>query len=257
MGRLEKIVGNGGKGLLSGLAVAVDPIGYVISSADRVLSGVGLCDKNALPVAYNEIYQKIYKEPDKNIDSFNDYASRLVGNVLGVGAGVGAIVAASAVSPILGLAVPAIAGLYSLIKGGGKWIYGLVKGEEVNNNSDNGDGRKRAKGITIRTDGKKSHETASFTNGFNYGYHLNTHWGMDIFHELESDLTGRGYRTSHIKSSINDSARNVRRNFASVAGSAIGGLWGLFCSVATLGILPLYKSFRDMSRNFDEVSEEK
>lgn len=211
MGALENIV----RGAGIGFALALDPIGSTLSSADYSLTGIGPSDKkNALPTASNLAYSGIYSNPEKKLADKGEYALRLLGSGIGAIGGLAMYVAA----PVTLLA-PKILGIYSGIATGVKYIQNFTKGEN----------------------GKK----ASFGEGFKLGYEQYSSF-LGIGHDVESYLSGRGQRNSHIKSPIQESAKKTKRNFASVGGNICGKITGLLLSGITLGIVPIYKTLRDI-----------
>lgn len=227
---LENIVKNTGKGFLTGLANTVDIVGYTLSNIDYWLTGSGYAGKRALPTFTNQVYQKIYPNPDENLEFSNAYVPRFIGNTIGIAAGFTGISALyAAAGPLVALAAPAILGTYSLIGTAGEYIYSLFGGEKINN----------------------QYEKARFSTGLKLGYHETSHLNlMRWFHSLEKELTGRNLGDSHVKSSIKDNAGLMRRNIGALAGYTIGALAGFMVYSFSLGLVPLYKTSRDIFKNF-------
>jgi len=216
MENLESIVGNFGKGLTTGVTQVVDPIGTLISKLDYTFTGIGYSDENASPTFHNDVYRTVYN-PEEKISFNRGYLPRALGKLTGaglVGAGAYALVAS------IGVAAP-----WLLVPSA---IYYVI--------------RRLSKPIN------KNREKASFCDGFKYGWQSGSNF-LDLGHELESGLTGRGKENSRIYSSIRESAKPMRRNFSSIAGSFVGKLTGLFASRLTLYILPTYKCVRDLVKN--------
>lgn len=232
---LVGILANTGRGFVTGLADMADPIGYVIGKADYFVSGAGPAERErALPTFSNFMRQAMYKEPDKDVGFRDGYVPRVVGNFLGFAAGLYGYAALYAYGgPVLALAIPAILGIYGA--GGAILRYGveLIEGER----------RGSSRHYTF--------EKAGILDGFKLGYHELTHLTlMKDIHSLEGDLSGRGLGTSHVYSSISTAAKPMRRNFGAVAGFVGGVVVGAAVNVLTLGIVPLYKTARDIYMNF-------
>lgn len=218
---LDKILENTGKGLASGLIKIMDPIGELISNLDRNTSGVGYSDENALLTAHNLTYKSIYS-PNEKVDFFSGYMPRFIGEVAGIYTGAYTLAAAACVvNPLLVLAVPLGFGALGMVGGGIKYLREMIYGEK---------GQKKSK--------------ATFKEGFKFGYENSTSF-LNFFHELEANLTGRGFRSSHIKGPINSSSKEIRRNFSSMLGNILGKITGTTISYLSLGIVPIYKGIRD------------
>lgn len=86
---------------------------------------------------------------------------------------------------------------------------------------------------------------ATFSQGFKSGWAAYTQGPLAYLHQLENSLTGRGLRNSHINSAYRDAYQPMRRNLRASIGHVVGGVIGTLASIATLGILPIYKSVRD------------
>ena len=226
---LEDIFKNLGKGFATGITKTVDPFGSSISYLDKNFTGVGYSSNRAPDTFHNVVYKKVYDD-SKDLKAGKDYLPRGLGALGGLGVGTGIYAWLYLTSgPLFALAAPIVAGTYGLVQTIKKYAKDLSKGEEIK---------------------KGNFRKASFKEGFNYGWERWTHLYMDLAHDIEGGLSGRGYNNSKIKSSIKDSSKKARRNIKSVAGSFLGGIVGTVVSVLTLGIFPAYKSVRDTVKNF-------
>jgi hypothetical protein len=224
------------KGMGVGAMSVLDPISSaLIHPIDLGLTGVGLSDKRAIPTVYANTYKAVYPKPDEKL-SAGTYATRFGGQLIGgVGTGLGLYAVGAAISPILALAAPVALGIYGIVRAVGQYAHDYFKGEKI--------------------DGK--HQKASFLDGLRFGYHRGSYTlplgrfsfsPMELHHNYEASLTGRGYGNSHIDSRIRQSAAPMRRNFAAAAGNIVGQVGGALVSVLSLGIVPLYKTLRDWGR---------
>jgi hypothetical protein len=224
MGNLEKVAGNLGKGMCTGLTAVLDPVGACLSTLDYNLTGIGYSDERAPETINNKIYKAVYNKPEDKVVFGTGYVPRYVGNVLGGGlAALGIYGLYKSFGWIAAATIPFFTGIYSAFSSIKKYVSDFSKGEKINNN----------------------YEKANFYDGFKYGWHSGTHLFIDDFHAIETSLTGRGVNQSKLVSSMKDSSMAMRRNFSSVAGRVLGGITGGIASLLTLGILPLYKSIRD------------
>ncbi|HPD82013.1 MAG TPA: hypothetical protein PK357_02840 [Candidatus Pacearchaeota archaeon] len=224
MGNLEKIAGNLGKGMCTGLTRVLDPVGTFCSEIDYSLTGVGYSNDRALGTIHNEVYKTVYDKPEEKVDFGTGYVPRYFGNALGGGlAALGIYGLYKSFGWVAAATIPFFTGLYSTFNSIKKYVSDFKHGEKIDNN----------------------YEKASFYDGFNYGWHSGTHLFIDNFHVFETALTGRSVNQSRLVSSMKDSSINMKRNFSAVAGKVLGGVTGGFVSLLTLGILPLYKSIRD------------
>lgn len=231
MGNLEEVVKNFGRGASTGVAKVVDPLGTVISYADKWYTGSGFSSPRAPETVHNWIYGKAYTNPEKNVDMATGYIPRGAGRLIGGGlAAIGTYALYKAGGFLAAAFVPAVTGIYSVVNTIKKYVHDFNLGEQA---------------------GKDTYEKGSFSDGFRFGWHKGTHLYMPLIHDFEGDLTGRGIDDSHVESSIKGSSTAARRNFSSIAGTFVGGLVGAAASIATLGILPLYKSIRDTVNVFD------
>ncbi|MBT4376598.1 hypothetical protein HOD29_04455 [archaeon] len=230
MGNLEKILGNVGKGFVTGLVKPLDPVGTAFSGGDKYNTGVGYSDKKrALKTIHNHAYQAVYNKPEEKLSFGKDYVPRIGGKVLGAGAGVAGLFGLYVVGgPLAALAIPVVTGIYSGINSIGKYVQDIFskKGEKI------GD----------------TYEKASFKDGFNFGWEKSSHLYMNGIYDLEGEFSGRGFANSRLETSIKKVADKPRRNFTSLLGNLVGNIVGVTASVLTLGILPLYKSIRDTTK---------
>jgi len=221
---LEAILKEAGKGFSAGAVKIADPAGYFYSIADRLNTGVGYSSSRSIPTVHNLASEVIYSDPDQEVDFVEQALPRAGGTLLGMGATAALFYGIYNVGGPVALAtIPAVAGLWSTGAAFYNYIYDSIHGEKI------GD----------------YHEKASFYDGFKYGWHLSTHLYMPLIHEFESEVTGRGLYNSYVESSIKGAATGMRRNFRALAGSFIGSLVGGFVDIASLGIVPMYKSIRD------------
>lgn len=236
MANLESVIqgiGKGalnlGRGFLVGAANAIDPVGNLISGVDYQMTGVGPSDPRALRTIHNAVAGAVYN-PEEEVKIASGYIPRAVGTVAGVGAvGFGLYSLYSAFGFAAAAAIPFVAGIYSSYVSLRDYIRDFRKGEKIG--------------------GKQ--EKAKFYDGFKLGWHFNTHLYMNLLHGIESGYTGRSMYRSRLASSIKESSKYTRRNFASVAGNIVGSLAGGIVSVITLGIFPLYQSVRDSVRTVE------
>jgi len=145
---------------------------------------------------------------------------------------------------------PVVTGIYGLFKTAKKYAHDLFDGERMDSK---GQAFQTTQNIKINEKGKEIKyvtEKASFEEGFSYGWENGTHLYMPAVHDVEGFFTGRGLNDSRVESSIKDDSVKVRRNGHSVLGTMLGIVTGTATSILTLGILPLYKSIRDTSKNF-------
>ena len=213
---LEKFVVNTGKGLAAGAMTFIDPMGAFIAGVDYAGAGIGPADKvRGNDTLYNSLYKAIYSnDMDEKHELSTGYLPRLIGTFGGAAAtyGLGALLW-TAVNPWAAVVVPIATGLYSLARGAYRYAKDFVDGEEI--------------------DGKR--EKGSFLDGAKFGWHELTSFLASDFQPYEGTLTGRGYDNSHIRgSSATWAAKGARRNFASMAGTFVGGLGGVIADVATL-----------------------
>lgn len=230
---LEKAVTNLAKGGVHGLASVTDPIGFLVASADYDLAGIGPADKKrGNDTFYNSVAKTMYKDYEESMELSDGYLPRLVGNVGGMGAGLGiGYYLWTAVNPVAALAVPAILGGYSLVKAIGRYAKEFREGEKSSENE---------------------WEKGSFLDGLKHGWHVGSSYLANTGQPIESFLTGRGFDNSHISgSTATHSAKGVRRNFASMAGSTVGIFLGALVNEATLGIQGIYKTVRDVIRTVE------
>jgi len=228
---LEGILGNFGKGTVTGVVRALDPVGSVLSEVDRWATGAGYSSGRAPRTLHNLVYQGIYNDPEEKVELANGYVPRAIGNVVGFGTvGLGIYGLYSYFGPIAAFAVPVATGIYSLFKTVARYVHDFVRGEKV---------------------GEKQYEKASFYDGFRYGWHKSTHFVLPYIHQIEGNLTGRGFDNSVIESTIKGSSSSVRRNFESFAGQLFGSVVGSVASIASFFILPIYKSIRDVANTFE------
>ena len=235
MGNLEKILKNTGKGLVTGGATIIDPVGALIADADYHLNGIGPADSQRNSnTLYNNIYEKIYSDFNESQELSSGYLPRGVGNILGKVGLVGLGYALwTCVNPFAALALPIATGVYSLFKAGSK---NSVKGEKINN----------------------TYQKGSFFNGFRFGWHTRTSFLAETLQPIEATLTGRGYDSSKIRGSMATHAANgARRNLRSMLGSFLGKITGDVANIVTLGILPVYKTIRDSVNSFRGVEPSK
>jgi hypothetical protein len=230
---LENIIKNTGKGTLTGFSNIVDPFGYLVSDIDYWISGAGHSQRNkALPTFNNFMYQLAYKSPNEKNNFSDGYVPRFAGNIVGAFTGYMSLYTAYFFyGATAAIAAPVILGLYGV--GGSIIRYGceIIDGEKI---------------------GKDKFEEASIYQGFKLGYHETTHFPlMHILHNFEGDISGRSLGKNRIKSSIKNSAGNMRRNFRALLGYTGGLVIGSSISILTLGILPLYKTVRDIVYNLD------
>ncbi|MBR9703873.1 hypothetical protein GOV12_00540 [Candidatus Pacearchaeota archaeon] len=231
---LVDILKNTGRGAVTGLADIIDPVGEFLSDVDYVISGVGPSEKDrAIPTFNNLIYQEVYKKPDEDVKIGSGYIPRGLGYIAGTGAGgFGLYSLYAAFGLSTALALPAALGLYSMGSFLFKYLGELTDGERV---------------------GEDKYEKAKISDGFKNGYEQFTHLSlMSLLHSTESDLTGRGLNNSHLKSSMVPAAKPMRRNIGAVLGYLGGNVVGLGASVLTLGILPIYKTCRDICKSVKE-----
>ena len=108
---LESVLKETGKGLLAGLATALDPVGTAISGVDYFYTGVGPSNRErAVNTFRNEVYQVVY-EKDNDMNFKKDYVPRAVGTATGVVAGISGIVALSYfINPLVALTMPVVFG---------------------------------------------------------------------------------------------------------------------------------------------------
>jgi len=235
---LEQIL----RGAGSGAAATMDPIGTFINGLDYVISGAGIATNRSIPTVSSKAHRELFSDYKSALPFWKGYVARFGGQILGglaatiplYGAGtIGAVAAYSVgASAALGfalgaLAIPVGTACYGIYQGVKKYFSSFVNGESIN-------GRR---------------EKGSFKDGFRYGWHRGSYLNLFNFHyDLESSLTGRGIDSSHIASKMTASAGAMRRNGAAIAGSVCGRVVGVAASVASLGIVPLYKSIRDWIR---------
>ena len=225
---LEKIVKNFGKGSTTGLAKAVDPLGYILSSTDRWHTGAGYSSSRSPKTLHNKVYQSVYGEDlqGEQLDLAQEYVPRGVGNVAGIGVGaLGLYGLYSYLGPVAALAIPVVTGVYDLAKFVARYVHDFTRGERVY---------------------EDTYEKSSFYEGLRLGWHKTTYFGLPLLHELEGEVSGRGFNESKIESYIKESSTATRRNFASIAGSIVGGALGAIASLGTLFILPVYKTIREV-----------
>lgn len=98
-------------GCLSGMAPVIDPLGYISSLFYRQISGVEFKDKNSMGTVFNNIYRSVYKNKSEA-----PYIPKSLGTITGIGIAAGSLIGLSLINPLLGLALPAITGLYSIYK---------------------------------------------------------------------------------------------------------------------------------------------
>jgi len=230
MANLESAVRNLGRGFITGLAGAVDPVGLTLKNFDTLTTGYGPAEAEAPDTVPNLAYKLAYKDLDRRVPFGKGYASRLMGKVVGAAGGLAGLTGLYLVGgPVAAVAAPAILGIYSLgttIKDYVKGFFGKVP-----------EGERKAK----------------FSDGFKYGWHVNTHSYLRTLHQIEYGLTGRGINQSGINSSMKSSADKMRyRNFTGVAGRFVGGIFGLAASILSLGLIPIYKSVRDTVKTVEE-----
>lgn len=231
MGSLEIVVGNFEKGAVTGIAGVVDPFGRIISVSDKWLTGAGYSSPRAPKTLHNAVYREVYEKPDEPVDFATGSVPRGVGNLVGGGlAAVGFYALYKTGGWIAAATIPAITGIYSGVQAVKKYIHDFIHGEKAEENI---------------------FEKGSFSDGFRFGWHAGTHFYMSALHDLEGNLTGRGLENSHVESSIKGSSTAARRNFSQMAGNVVGGFVGALASIASLGILPLYKSIRDTINTLD------
>jgi len=99
------------RGFLTGLAPIVDPFGYISSLVYRQKTETEFENKNSLGTVFNKIYSRVYSNNPKT-----PYVPKILGNFAGLGVATGAVVGLSFINPLLGLAIPALTGFYSLYK---------------------------------------------------------------------------------------------------------------------------------------------
>jgi len=232
MGKLEDTLLNSGKGFASGLTAMADPVGATIAGVDYGFAGIGPADKaRNNDTFYNHIHERLYSDHASSQDLKTSYVPRAVGNILGsVGGAAIGYALWTGVSPVAALAVPALTGLYGLVRGGIKYAKNFLEGEKVGENFEKG----------------------SFFDGFKFGWHAQTSYLASVMQPWESLLSGRGYDTSKVEGSTSThAAKGARRNFSSMAGSFFGRVVGEAVNVATLLITPLYKTVRDGIRSVE------
>lgn len=98
-------------GCLSGMAPVIDPLGYISSLFYRQFTGVEFKDKNSMGTVFNKIYGGVYKNKSET-----PYIPKALGTLSGLGIATGALVGLSFINPLLGLAIPALTGFYSIYK---------------------------------------------------------------------------------------------------------------------------------------------
>ena len=238
---LEDYVNEFGKGIATGFTKLADPVGWGLSYSDKSFRGAGYSNELAVDTIHNQVYKSMYKTPDENVDA-SSYTLRTFGNLLGLGAG------AFALSTLV---IPALSGIYSLIKTGKKYSHDLFRGEKERDPTNPASviktfDRLDAQGNRI---GTYETESATFDEGFNFGWEQYTNF-FPIVQDIESGLTGRGYNNSHFDSQIQETSKKARRNGKSVLGNLVGCVVGFTASILSLGILPVYKSIKDGERNF-------
>ncbi len=272
---LEKILGNFGKGLTAGVIKIADPVGTGLSYSDKWAIGAGYSSERSVETFHNHLYKLTHYNPEEELNGKEDYVPRIAGAVSGIGLGVLGLYGLYAINPALGFAIPVITGLYGMLNYIGDYIQGFTKGEKSKNREAQVEKTTKInkkgeiitttsgeapqyKGYTLKEiliderTGKRTenfYDRASFEEGFYYGWNQSTHFYMPLVHDGEGMMTGRGLNNSRIDSSIKDSSIKMRRNLTSLAGSSFGSIIGAIVSVASLGIVPLYKSIRDTRKN--------
>ena len=231
--KLESIVSNLNKGIVTGVATIADPLGTLVSGIDYYLTGVGASDKDrALPVFYNHTCQKFYDEPDKNVSIMRGYFPRITGNIIGGTAAVfGELALYSAGGLAAALAVPGFFAIYCGVGTIQRYAKDLFRGEKISG----------------------GFEKAHFETGFSLGYHEATNPLMLLAHDLETTFTGRNIGKSHVHSTMKKSASVMRRNIGSIIGYGVGAVVGLAVDVLTLGIAPVYNALSDIHMNYKVV----
>ena len=224
MGKLEDILTNTGKGLQVGFFQAADPLGTALAWSDLWISGAGPSSERALPSLSNYASQLFYKNTKEELPA-RAYISRSIGQTAATGAIGYGLYTLALTNPITALAVPAFFGAYAVGGALVKYVSNFIKGEKI--------------------DGKR--QKSSFKDGFKFGYHQSTNF-LQWPHTIESYLTGRGLDESHIQDTTMQSANRVRRNFTSILGNFAGAIVGGIANLASLFILPVYKSMRDLRK---------
>lgn len=234
--KLEGMVSNFIAGTVTGVVSVADPLGNIVSNADYWITGIGPADEErALPIFYNHSYQKFYENPKDDVSFINGYAPRAFGNVAGGIAGIAGYAGLYYIGGMTAaLAIPGFFVLYCAFGTIPKYFKDLILGEEINN----------------------KYERAEFETGFSLGYHETTHLGiMQALHSLETKLTGRNLGDSHFYSSMVESGGKMRRNIGAVVGYGCGVITGIAVDVVSLGIVPLYKTVRDIIKNFTKTKK--
>ncbi len=230
MANLEGIIGNTGKGLLSGIATVIDPVGAIATSVDYWISGAGPASERSLNTIYSDLYSAIYPKPNEDVDFKRGYVPRFLGNLGGAVLGAFGLYALSQSGyTAIAIGIPLVTGLYGTISTVWQYLYNTIKGEKIG--------------------GK--YEKAKVSVGFKLGYHEFTHLPVMLgLLGVERDLTGRGLGESHVENSISENSNTMRRNFGSLAGYVGGAVAGAVVTALTLGIVPAYKTIRDFFKNF-------
>lgn len=229
MAGLETVLKKGTTGFVNGLASVTDPVGSLIAEFDYTFAGIGPADKNrGNNTLYNAVAKSVYSDHNESMELSTGYLPRAIGNIGGAVAGLGVgYWLWTAFNPVVALAVPVVAGVYSLVKAGARYAKDFVKGEKIEDHWEKG----------------------SFYNGLVHGWHVGTSYLASFGQSVESWLSGRGHSNSHISgSTATHAAKGARRNFASMAGSFVGNVFGNFVNNLTLGIQGIYKSVRDIIR---------
>ena len=242
--KLEHIL----KGMRSGLGRTWDVFGFIINQVDLQLTGIGPADTRSIPTVSSLIDRKALA------DTYTQTKRQATLKTIGMGLGVVAALSELAISGFsrcyfhhvaalttyhLGaftftalsptflsaaLLFPAAMGIYSLGAAVVKYTGNFVRGE-------------RRAGW---------YEKASFKDGFAFGWEKGTHFLGHIAHNYRSLVSGRGYTSSGIYSSIANAALPMRRNFSAVLGSALGQFTGTLANVLTLGYVGRSNNLRSM-----------
>ncbi|MFC1647917.1 hypothetical protein ACFL1B_00500 [Nanoarchaeota archaeon] len=206
-----------GKGLVTGAAVAADPLGTFYSGVDYLVHGAGPSDRErALPTVVNKAYQAMYPDFQEPLKMASGYIPRAIG--MGVG-GAALIVGAYALGGPVGLGALLLGtAAISTIGAGAKTIKNYFQGERI------GD----------------TYQKSSIYDGLKYGLNRTLLWDVwNVGQVGEAALTGRGMDTSNFESTAKDSSGAMRRNARGVVGMVGGAVAGVALTIASLGLIPL------------------
>lgn len=232
MGSLENIVSNTARGLGIGMVHVADPLGAAINYIDGRISGAGYSSERSLPTTLSHIGRHLYSKPDENLSFTTGYAPRIAGQLGGAALAATALYQLYLTVPLAAAAIPVALGIYSILGSAGRYLINLAKGEKI--------------------EGK--HEKGSFFDGFKFGYHTATYIPpIGLIHTVEESLTGRGMERSHLETGLKKNGKKMRRNFSSLAGATTGAILGIGLSAVTLGLLPLYKTVRDIKKSWKKA----